>query len=100
MQETELLEKNYTPITKWKGTHIIKGKDGQKTLIDSERADKQKAIADIYQRYQDYLNKNQLLDFSDMLLNALTLLRENDGLRDKLQEKYQFILVDEFQDTN
>ena len=100
LHETELLEKNYTPITKWKGTHIIKGKDGQKTLIDSERADKQKAIADIYQRYQDYLNKNQLLDFSDMLLNALTLLRENEGLRDKLQEKYQFILVDEFQDTN
>ncbi len=100
LEETELLENKYTPLSQWRTKYLIKGRDGQKTLIDVERLDKQKAIAEIYQRYQDYLDENQLLDFSDMLLNALTLLKENEGLRDKLQEKYQFILVDEFQDTN
>lgn len=100
LEETELLENKYTPISKWKDTYLIKGLDGKKTLVDAERLDKQKAIAKIYQEYQDYLDKNQLLDFSDMLLNALGLLKENEGLRDKLQDKYQFILVDEFQDTN
>ncbi|MEX0598624.1 MAG: ATP-dependent helicase, partial [Candidatus Paceibacterota bacterium] len=69
-------------------------------LVDAERLDKQKAIAEIYKKYQEYLDEHQLLDFPDMLLNALTLLKDNEGLRDKLQEKYQFILVDEFQDTN
>jgi DNA helicase-2/ATP-dependent DNA helicase PcrA len=100
LEETELLENKYTPISKWKDTYLIKGKDGQKTLIDVERIDKQKAIAKIYREYQAHLDENQLLDFSDMLLNALSLLKENEGLRDKLQNKYQFILVDEFQDTN
>jgi DNA helicase-2/ATP-dependent DNA helicase PcrA len=100
LEETELLENKYTPLSQWRTKYLIKGRDGQKTLIDIERLAKQKAIAEIYQRYQDYLDENQLLDFSDMLLNALTLLKENEGLRDKLQEKYQFILVDEFQDTN
>ena len=100
LEETELLENKYTPLSQWRTKYLIKGRDGQKTLIDIERLDKQKAIAEIYQRYQEYLDENQLLDFSDMLLNALTLLKENEGLRDKLQEKYQFILVDEFQDTN
>ena len=100
LEETELLDNKYTPISKWKDTYLIKGLDGKKTLVDAERLDKQKAIATIYQEYQDYLDKNQLLDFSDMLLNALGLLKENEGLRDKLQDKYQFILVDEFQDTN
>ena len=98
--QTEELENSYTPISKWKEKHLIKGKNGQKTLEDTERIDKQRAIFEIYQEYQDYLLENQLLDFSDMLLNSLILLKENEGLRDKLQEKYKFILVDEFQDTN
>ena len=100
LEETELLEDKYTPLSHWKSKYLIKGKDGKKTLIDVERLEKQKAIAEIYEQYQKYLDENQLLDFSDMLLNALTLLKENEGLRDKLQEKYQFVLVDEFQDTN
>ena len=100
LEETELLENKYTPLANWRNKHLIKGKDGNKTLMDAERLEKQKAIAKIYQEYQDYLDENKLLDFADMLLNALSLLKENEGLRDKLQEKYQFILVDEFQDTN
>lgn len=101
LEETEALEKEaFTPISQWKSKHLIKGRDGKKTLIDSERYEKQMGIGEIYQQYQEYLYQNQLIDFSDMLLNALTLLKENEGLRAKLQEQYQFILVDEFQDTN
>jgi len=100
LAQTEELESTYTPISKWKSKHLIKGKDGHKTLEDTLRLEKQQAIAQVYQEYQEYLLENQLLDFSDMLLNALVLLKENEGLRDKLQEKYKFILVDEFQDTN
>ncbi|MEY3471247.1 MAG: DNA-dependent ATPase and helicase [Candidatus Parcubacteria bacterium] len=100
ISQTEELEKGYKPISQWKVKYLIKAKDGSKVLSDVERLEKQKAIADIYKKYQDYLEKNQLLDFSDMLLDALTLLKQNESLRDKLQSKYQFILVDEFQDTN
>jgi DNA helicase-2/ATP-dependent DNA helicase PcrA len=101
LEETEALEKEvFTPIAKWKSKNLIKGKDGKKTLIDYERYEKQLALGDIYRQYQEYLHQNQLIDFADMLLNALTLLKENEALRSKLQEQYQFILVDEFQDTN
>ncbi len=101
IEETEDLEKEtYTPLSQWKAKHLIKGKDGKKTLVDYERYEKQIALGQIYQQYQEYLQQNQLLDFSDMLLNALTLLKENEALRSKLQEQYQFMLIDEFQDTN
>lgn len=100
LDQTSELDSGYATISEWKSKHLIKGKNGYKVLVDSERLEKQRAIAYIYQKYQDYLEENKLLDFSDMLLDALTLLKTNESLRDKLQERYKFILVDEFQDTN
>ena len=53
-----------------------------------------------YRKYQDYLAKCNAMDFGDLLLNMLILLRRNHKVRDILQNRFQFILVDEFQDTN
>ena len=50
--------------------------------------------------YQDYLEKNSLIDFADMIEEAINALKNDDGFRLTLSEKYQFILLDEFQDTN
>lgn len=100
LDQTSELDSGYAPISAWKSRHLIKGKNGNKVLLDFERFEKQKAIAEIYQQYQDYLEEHQLIDFSDMLLDSLNLLKTNESLRYKLQERYKFILVDEFQDTN
>ena len=54
----------------------------------------------VYERYQRLLISNNALDFDDLLLWTVRLLRENADLRARYQRHYPHILVDEFQDTN
>jgi DNA helicase-2/ATP-dependent DNA helicase PcrA len=54
----------------------------------------------VYQQYERELRRNNALDFDDLLFIAVQLLRENEGLRQAYRDRYQHILVDEFQDTN
>jgi DNA helicase-2/ATP-dependent DNA helicase PcrA len=54
----------------------------------------------VYQQYERELRRNNALDFDDLLFIAVQLLRENEGLRQNYKDRYQHILVDEFQDTN
>ncbi len=53
-----------------------------------------------YKRYQEMLSMANAMDFSDLLLNMLLLLRTNKGVRLALQQRYKYVLVDEYQDTN
>lgn len=57
-------------------------------------------LAVVYQQYQEQLKKRGLYDYEDMILFALEGLRENADVRAYYQERYQYFLVDEFQDTN
>ena len=59
-----------------------------------------KKLAHIYDKYQKYLLENNLVDFDDLLLLTYTILNENDDLCREISEKYQYIMVDEYQDTN
>ncbi|WP_115720448.1 DNA helicase II [Gallaecimonas mangrovi] len=54
----------------------------------------------IYEAYQSACNLAGLVDFAELLLRALELLRDNQHLRDHYQARFQHVLVDEFQDTN
>lgn len=54
----------------------------------------------IYKLYQKKLIENNLLDFDDLLILLLKLLKENTDVRNQLQEQFQYILIDEFQDTD
>lgn len=57
-------------------------------------------LADVYEEYQKKLSKERLYDFSDMIITAVSELKQNENLKSELQEQYQYILVDEHQDTN
>ena len=57
-------------------------------------------IAKIYYRYQTKLRKNNAVDFDDIILNTVKILSENPDVLSKYQDKFQYIRVDEYQDTN
>ena len=57
-------------------------------------------VAKVYALYQSKLQENNALDFDDLLMLTVELLTKNEELRTKYQKKFQYILVDEYQDTN
>ena len=57
-------------------------------------------VALIYEKYNKHLKENNALDFDDLLLETLRLLRRDGETRDYLADKFKYVLVDEFQDTN
>ena len=57
-------------------------------------------VADIYSRYEQELQLNNALDFDDLLMLSIKLLQENKEVREKYQDRFDYLLVDEYQDTN
>ena len=57
-------------------------------------------IVQVYRKYQEYLSFCNAMDFADLLMNVLLLLRNNENVRGVMQQRYKYILVDEYQDTN
>lgn len=57
-------------------------------------------VADVYALYQEKLRENNAVDFDDLLFLAVRLLQEKKDVREKYQSRFQYILVDEYQDTN
>ena len=64
--------------------------------VDERRA----AMARVYKMYEDRLHGNNALDFDDLLIKAVRLLRDVGEVREKYNNKFRYILVDEYQDTN
>ncbi len=60
----------------------------------------EEVVARVYELYQEGLRRNQALDFDDLLLRAVALLEEQEPVRERYQERFLHVLVDEFQDTN
>jgi len=59
-----------------------------------------KKIAKIYTNYQANIEENNLVDFDDLLMLTYKILSENDTLRKETSNRYKYIMVDEYQDTN
>jgi ATP-dependent DNA helicase UvrD/PcrA len=57
-------------------------------------------LATVYERYQARLCESNALDFDDLLLEAVRLLAHDDQTRERLNRRYEFVMVDEYQDTN
>ncbi len=60
----------------------------------------QETVARVYRRYQQLLDQHHGLDFDDLLLRTVQLFREVPAVLDRYQQRFQRVLVDEFQDTN
>jgi len=60
----------------------------------------EQVVSEVWEKYEDILKQEHALDFDDLLAKTLFLLREYKPVRETLQKRYQYIHVDEFQDTN
>ena len=70
------------------------------TFATFARDFKSQNIAKIFEYYENALNTNNAIDFDDMLMLCVKLLEQNAEVRKKYYDKFQHILVDEYQDTN
>lgn len=64
------------------------------------RGNFQETVARVYLGYQKLLLENEALDFDDLLMKTVMLFRRNPDVLGKYQEKYHYVLIDEYQDTN
>jgi DNA helicase-2/ATP-dependent DNA helicase PcrA len=101
MRRMGLDTKQLTPRTvlsriSWAKNHMV---DPQDYYLGSKDPDSER-IAHIYKSYKDELRKNNALDFDDLLLEAVRLLKVSAPTREYYQRRYRYILVDEYQDTN
>jgi DNA helicase-2/ATP-dependent DNA helicase PcrA len=93
--------KQLTPRTvlsriSWAKNHMV---DPQDYYLGSRDPNGER-IAHIYKSYKDELRKNNAMDFDDLLLEAVRLLKVSAATRERYQRRYRYVLVDEYQDTN
>ena len=89
-----------SPLTKWKNQRFERNEDSSYRLKDHIANKKLLSLAHIMQQYDEKLRADRLFDFADMIEEAIRALREDRGFRLSLSERFQYILLDEFQDTN
>lgn len=78
-----------------------RGEDVELFTSRIEQTDERRAaIARVFKMYEDRLRQANALDFDDLLIKTVVLLKRSDETRAKYNERYKYILVDEYQDTN
>lgn len=73
---------------------------GNAEIIEYDRRAKQPQLFEIYQRYQNRLRSGNSMDFDDLLMYTNILFRDHKEVLEKYRNQFQYILVDEYQDTN
>ena len=97
----EAIDANSTkPLTAWKNKWCEKNAAGEFVLKDFTASEKLSAAIDVYEAYGNVLAERSLFDYDDMILSVIQACESHPELRANLQEQFQFIMVDEFQDTN
>lgn len=89
-----------TGLTKWRNDHFEKDSKGNYRLKDRVANKKLLSLAVVAEKYDKFLDENGLYDFDDMIQEAVKALASDTGFRLTLSERYQWIMLDEFQDTN
>lgn len=91
---------NTKALTAWKNQWMEKDENNKWNFTNPDQNAKLVSLAEIYAKYQEVLESSGQYDFNDMIIRTIDTLVSKPGLRYNLQEKYQYILLDEFQDTN
>lgn len=105
IKELDLDSKQYEPrkiksaISREK-SKFTKLEDFEERAEDATASYMSKIIAQVWRKYEEKKGKEGALDFDDLLLKTVKLLKENENVRKIYQEKWKYIHIDEYQDTN
>lgn len=88
------------PISAWKASWFERNDRKDLVFKNRKRLAKLKALSFIYFEYLRRMEKQSLFDYDDMIMQVVHAIESHDDLKFNLQEKYLYIMVDEFQDTN
>ncbi|HEY3103241.1 MAG TPA: UvrD-helicase domain-containing protein [Pyrinomonadaceae bacterium] len=78
-----------------------RGEDADAFSAKAQYVDERRAsIARVFQLYEERLHKNNALDFDDLLIKTVRLLRDVPEVRERYNDRFRYLLVDEYQDTN
>ncbi|MGF7429726.1 DNA helicase PcrA [Thermoanaerobacterium thermosaccharolyticum] len=102
IKELDLNEKQYTP--KGMLSAISKAKDKMispdEYLLEFGNDYRNKKVADVYRLYQKKLKKDNALDFDDIIIKTIELFKKDEEILRYYQDRFRYIMVDEYQDTN
>lgn len=102
LKELNISDKMYPP--KYVQSVISSQKDTmtspEEFASETEKDFRLKRVADIYRIYQKRLKDNNALDFDDLIYMTVRLFEERPDILEKYQERFRYIMVDEYQDTN
>jgi DNA helicase-2/ATP-dependent DNA helicase PcrA len=94
-------DKNVTPRSLLDKIGDAKNRSASPEQLAAEAFDHgTRLTADVYRRYEEILHRSGGLDFDDLLLRAVAALREDDDIRRRWTERFRYLQVDEYQDTN
>ncbi len=100
VRQLELDENRWPPRQAQWFINQCKDEGQRPSHIDAGSDPVQRQLLQIYRTYEELCQRAGVIDFAELLLRSLELIRENDGLREHYQRRFKQILVDEFQDTN
>ncbi len=102
VKDMELDEKKFTPNYCLSVISDCKEKNKSPDTYRHEQENNpiRKALADIYERYQSTLRKNNSMDFDDLLLNTVKLFEKHEDILEDYRHQFRYVMVDEYQDTN
>jgi DNA helicase-2/ATP-dependent DNA helicase PcrA len=101
IDNAETHPKTTPPLTAWKNNWLKLDHTGTKKILkSSENQKKLRSLSYVYFKYLNTMREKELYDYDDMILDVLHAIETSAELKATLQEKYQYIMVDEFQDTN
>lgn len=96
-----LIEGKTKRVGAWRDKWLRRGADGKwAKLKERERVEWWKAFNDAYEEYEEQMIRARRFDFADMISKVVHTIESEPDLRAEIQEKWLYIMVDEFQDTN
>ena len=101
LEDLEINTKNFPPASMLGSISNAKN-----DLLDAAAYTRQadnfydRTVAKVYAKYESILERNAALDFDDLLLRTVKLLQQHPDVCDQLRERFQYVMIDEYQDTN